>query len=126
MKLDLEGESATTAPRKPKNGAISLSLNFDDIFPGKKRSREGWNSDSVSSFFALSPKFLSKSGRVMYIANLIGFRLALASSAFIGYNFIVKKKGLQRAGTSSCRATPAEKLQALLLVEHVMSIVGEE
>ncbi|KAL2508528.1 Uncharacterized protein Fot_32175 [Forsythia ovata] len=44
---------------KPKNGAISLSLNFDDMFPGQKRSREGWNPDSISSFFALSPRFLS-------------------------------------------------------------------
>ncbi|KAL2533241.1 Uncharacterized protein Adt_06592 [Abeliophyllum distichum] len=43
MKLDLEGESATTTPRKLKNGAISLSLNFDDIFPGKTKPRSQFN-----------------------------------------------------------------------------------
>ncbi|CDP18952.1 unnamed protein product [Coffea canephora] len=40
----------------------------------------------------------------MYTANLIGFGLAVASSAFIGSSFIIKKKGLQRAGASGSRA----------------------
>lgn len=40
----------------------------------------------------------------MYRANLVGFVLAVASSAFIGSSFIIKKKGLQRAGASGSRA----------------------
>ncbi|CAH9087934.1 unnamed protein product [Cuscuta europaea] len=40
----------------------------------------------------------------MYRANLIGFVLAVASSVFIGSSFIIKKKGLQRAGASGSRA----------------------
>lgn len=36
--------------------------------------------------------------------NLIGFILALASGAFIGSSFIIKKLGLQRAGASGPRA----------------------
>lgn len=36
--------------------------------------------------------------------NLKGFLLAVASSAFIGASFIIKKKGLKRAGASGSRA----------------------
>lgn len=36
--------------------------------------------------------------------NLKGFILAAASSAFIGSSFIIKKKGLKRAGVSGPRA----------------------
>lgn len=42
---------------------------------------------------------------VMYSTNLIGFGLAVASSSFIGSSFIIKKKGLQRAGASGTRAS---------------------
>lgn len=41
----------------------------------------------------------------MYSPNLTGFGLAVASSAFIGSSFIIKKKGLQRAGASGTRAS---------------------
>ncbi|KAL0432156.1 UNVERIFIED_CONTAM: putative magnesium transporter NIPA6 [Sesamum latifolium] len=41
----------------------------------------------------------------MYRTNLIGFGLAVGSSAFIGSSFIIKKKGLQRAGASGSRAS---------------------
>ncbi|CAK9142764.1 unnamed protein product [Ilex paraguariensis] len=41
----------------------------------------------------------------MYSTNLIGFILAVASSAFIGSSFIIKKKGLRRAGASGSRAS---------------------
>lgn len=41
---------------------------------------------------------------VMYSDNLKGFLLALLSSAFIGASFIIKKKGLKRAGSSGARA----------------------
>ncbi|GFP87628.1 probable magnesium transporter nipa6 [Phtheirospermum japonicum] len=40
----------------------------------------------------------------MFRDNLIGFGLAVGSSAFIGSSFIIKKKGLQRAGASGSRA----------------------
>lgn len=41
---------------------------------------------------------------MMYSTNWIGFGLAVASSSFIGSSFIIKKKGLQRAGASGTRA----------------------
>ncbi|KAH7861228.1 hypothetical protein Vadar_023363 [Vaccinium darrowii] len=41
----------------------------------------------------------------MFSDNLIGFSLAVASSIFIGSSFIIKKKGLQRAGVSGPRAS---------------------
>lgn len=37
-------------------------------------------------------------------SNLKGCLLALVSSAFIGASFIIKKKGLKRAGASGARA----------------------
>lgn len=40
----------------------------------------------------------------MYSSNLIGFILAVVSSAFIGSSFIIKKKGLRRAGINGPRA----------------------
>ncbi|XP_057793476.1 probable magnesium transporter NIPA6 isoform X7 [Salvia miltiorrhiza] len=41
----------------------------------------------------------------MFETNLIGLGLAVGSSAFIGSSFIIKKKGLQRAGASGSRAS---------------------
>lgn len=41
----------------------------------------------------------------MFTDNLIGFSLAFSSSAFIGSSFIIKKKGLQKAGASGTRAS---------------------
>ncbi|KAG9156366.1 hypothetical protein Leryth_009226 [Lithospermum erythrorhizon] len=41
----------------------------------------------------------------MFETNLIGFVLAVASSACIGSSFIIKKKGLQRAALYSSRAS---------------------
>jgi hypothetical protein len=43
-------------------------------------------------------------GGDLFAANLKGALLAVASSAFIGVSFIVKKKGLRRAGASGTRA----------------------
>jgi hypothetical protein len=43
-------------------------------------------------------------GGDLFAANLTGALLALASSAFIGVSFIVKKKGLRRAGAAGARA----------------------
>lgn len=42
----------------------------------------------------------------LFAANLKGSLLAVASSAFIGVSFIVKKKGLRRAGAAGPRAGP--------------------
>lgn len=41
----------------------------------------------------------------MYSSNLKGFILAVVSSAFIGSSFIIKKKGLRRAGVNGPRAS---------------------
>lgn len=40
----------------------------------------------------------------MYNSNLKGVILACVSSAFIGSSFIIKKKGLKRAGVAGPRA----------------------
>jgi len=40
----------------------------------------------------------------LFAANLTGALLAVASSAFIGVSFIVKKKGLRRAAAAGARA----------------------
>lgn len=40
----------------------------------------------------------------LFADNLKGFLLAVASSAFIGASFIIKKKGLKRAGACGSRA----------------------
>ncbi|XP_057487985.1 probable magnesium transporter NIPA6 isoform X2 [Actinidia eriantha] len=64
----------------------------------------------------------------MYTANLIGFSLAVASSAFIGSSFIIKKKGLQKAGASGPRASSGGYgylLQPLWWIGMVTMIVGE-
>lgn len=64
----------------------------------------------------------------MYTANLIGFGLAVASSAFIGSSFIIKKKGLQRAGASGSRASSGGYgylLEPLWWIGMITMIVGE-
>ncbi|GMP47668.1 hypothetical protein CsSME_00015312 [Camellia sinensis var. sinensis] len=64
----------------------------------------------------------------MYTDNLIGFILAVASSAFIGSSFIIKKKGLQRAGASGPRANSGGYgylLQPLWWIGMVTMIIGE-
>ncbi|KAL3353646.1 hypothetical protein AABB24_018393 [Solanum stoloniferum] len=64
----------------------------------------------------------------MYSANLTGFGLAVASSAFIGSSFIIKKKGLQRAGASGTRASSGGYgylREPLWWIGMVTMIVGE-
>ncbi|KAL6504920.1 hypothetical protein OROHE_023678 [Orobanche hederae] len=64
----------------------------------------------------------------MYRANLIGFGLAVGSSAFIGSSFIVKKKGLQRAGASGSRAGSGGYgylLEPLWWIGMATMIIGE-
>ncbi|KAF7840171.1 putative magnesium transporter NIPA6 [Senna tora] len=64
----------------------------------------------------------------MYSSNLKGFVLALASSAFIGSSFIIKKKGLRRAGSNGLRAGVGGYrylLEPLWWVGMVTMIVGE-
>ncbi|CAM8921630.1 unnamed protein product [Rhodiola kirilowii] len=60
--------------------------------------------------------------------NLLGFILAVASSAFIGSSFIIKKKGLKRAGASGSRAGSGGYgylLEPLWWIGMVTMIVGE-
>lgn len=60
--------------------------------------------------------------------NLKGFILAVVSSAFVGSSFIVKKKGLKRAGASAPRAGVggyAYLLEPLWWIGMVTMIVGE-
>ncbi|XP_068661452.1 probable magnesium transporter NIPA6 isoform X3 [Aristolochia californica] len=67
-------------------------------------------------------------GSVLYSDNLKGFLLAVLSSAFIGASFIIKKKGLKRAGASGVRASGGGYgylLQPLWWVGMVTMIVGE-
>ena len=47
---------------------------------------------------------VTDAGGDLFAANLKGALLALASSAFVGVSFIVKKKGLRRAGAAGARA----------------------
>uniref|UniRef100_A0A7N0UB07 Probable magnesium transporter n=1 Tax=Kalanchoe fedtschenkoi TaxID=63787 RepID=A0A7N0UB07_KALFE len=60
--------------------------------------------------------------------NLLGFILAVSSSAFIGSSFIIKKKGLKRAGASGTRAGSGGYgylLEPLWWIGMVTMIVGE-
>ncbi|GJM92420.1 hypothetical protein PR202_ga08894 [Eleusine coracana subsp. coracana] len=52
----------------------------------------------------MSPDVAEAEGSDLFAANLKGALLAVASSAFIGVSFIVKKKGLRRAGAVGSRA----------------------
>ncbi|XP_004250362.1 probable magnesium transporter NIPA6 [Solanum lycopersicum] len=64
----------------------------------------------------------------MYSANWTGFGLAVASSAFIGSSFIIKKKGLQKAGASGTRASSGGYgylREPLWWIGMVTMIVGE-
>ncbi|EYU23941.1 hypothetical protein ABFS82_14G316900 [Erythranthe guttata] len=64
----------------------------------------------------------------MYRANFIGFGLAVGSSAFIGSSFIIKKKGLQRAGASGSRASSGGYgylLEPLWWIGMFTMIIGE-
>ncbi|GMG99553.1 hypothetical protein Nepgr_001393 [Nepenthes gracilis] len=64
----------------------------------------------------------------MYGSNLIGFILACVSSAFIGSSFIIKKKGLKRAGASGPSASVGGYgylLEPLWWVGMITMIVGE-
>ncbi|XP_048135030.1 probable magnesium transporter NIPA6 isoform X2 [Rhodamnia argentea] len=64
----------------------------------------------------------------MYSSNLKGFVLAVVSSAFIGSSFIIKKKGLQRAGANGARASGggyAYLLEPLWWLGMITMIVGE-
>ncbi|MQM02668.1 hypothetical protein Taro_035443 [Colocasia esculenta] len=64
----------------------------------------------------------------LFSDNLKGFILAVASSAFIGASFILKKKGLRRAGSSGARAAVGGYgylLEPLWWVGMITMIVGE-
>ncbi|CAD5182891.1 probable magnesium transporter NIPA6 [Musa acuminata AAA Group] len=64
----------------------------------------------------------------LFADNLKGFLLAVASSAFIGASFIIKKKGLKRAGACGSRAGIGGYgylLEPLWWIGMVTMIVGE-
>ncbi|XP_030551376.1 probable magnesium transporter NIPA6 isoform X2 [Rhodamnia argentea] len=64
----------------------------------------------------------------MYSSNLIGFILALVSSAFIGSSFIIKKKGLRRAGVNGPSASVGGYgylLEPLWWIGMITMVVGE-
>ncbi|XP_030462751.1 probable magnesium transporter NIPA6 isoform X3 [Syzygium oleosum] len=64
----------------------------------------------------------------MYSSNLIGFILAVVSSAFIGSSFIIKKKGLRRAGANGPSASVGGYgylLEPLWWIGMITMIVGE-
>ncbi|KAD4584800.1 hypothetical protein E3N88_22401 [Mikania micrantha] len=64
----------------------------------------------------------------MYTGNLLGFGLAVSSSAFIGSSFIIKKKGLQRAASSGTRARSGGYgylLEPLWWIGMFTMVVGE-
>ncbi|KAK1267682.1 hypothetical protein QJS04_geneDACA009175 [Acorus gramineus] len=65
---------------------------------------------------------------ILYTDNLKGFVLAVASSAFIGASFILKKKGLKRSGASGPRAGAGGYrylLEPLWWIGMITMIVGE-
>lgn len=67
-------------------------------------------------------------GGDLFAANLTGALLALASSAFIGVSFIVKKKGLRRAGAAGARAGVGGYgylLEPLWWVGMITMLIGE-
>ncbi|XP_048335541.2 probable magnesium transporter NIPA6 isoform X2 [Ziziphus jujuba] len=64
----------------------------------------------------------------MYSSNLTGFILAVVSSAFIGSSFIIKKKGLRKAGVNGPRASVGGYgylLEPLWWVGMITMIIGE-
>ncbi|RLN04564.1 hypothetical protein C2845_PM13G14780 [Panicum miliaceum] len=76
----------------------------------------------------MSPAAPDAAGGDLFDANLKGSLLAVASSAFIGVSFIVKKKGLRRAGAASARAGVGGYgylLEPLWWVGMVTMLVGE-
>ncbi|KAI3513564.1 hypothetical protein L1887_20900 [Cichorium endivia] len=104
-------------------------LNFSQ---GHQISHEFSDETFISYWSSLSsiPRFLAVSVLIiiMYTANLLGFGLAVSSSAFIGSSFIIKKKGLQRAGASGTRARSGGYgylLEPLWWIGMLTMIVGE-
>jgi len=76
----------------------------------------------------MSPAAPDVSGGDLFAANLTGSLLAVASSAFIGVSFIVKKKGLRRAAAAGARAGAggySYLLEPLWWVGMVTMLVGE-
>lgn len=79
----------------------------------------------MDQYLVTAPQF---STSISSSDNLKGFILAVASSAFIGSSFIIKKKGLKRAGASGASASSGGYgylLQPLWWIGMVTMIVGE-
>ncbi|CAA0818470.1 Probable magnesium transporter NIPA6 [Striga hermonthica] len=100
---------------------------------GRRQSRLAC-STSLSSPCKCDPSVLVLLDRELELStsdwwdNLIGFGLAVGSSAFIGSSFIIKKKGLQRAGAAGSRAGSGGYgylLEPLWWIGMVTMIIGE-
>jgi hypothetical protein len=65
---------------------------------------------------------VTDAGGDLFAANLKGALLAVASSAFVGVSFIVKKKGLRRAGAAGARAGPLPARPAVLFVPLALTL----
>ena len=89
---------------------LSLSLSLLSLFcslslPNEVWVDSGWRWKREERPFELvSVLTAHPGGSTMVDDNMIGFLLASSSSAFIGSSFVVKKKGLRRAGSSGRRA----------------------
>ncbi|VAH66550.1 unnamed protein product [Triticum turgidum subsp. durum] len=68
-----------------------------------QRQRPASNAPPAARRRTMSPA-ATDAGGDLFAANLKGALLAVASSAFVGVSFIVKKKGLRRAGAVGSRA----------------------
>lgn len=82
----------------------------DNAAPSKSKSRQEKTQLGLASNAPATrrPRTMSlavtDAGGDLFAANLKGALLAVASSAFVGVSFIVKKKGLRRAGAAGTRA----------------------
>lgn len=65
----------------------------------------------------VTPSEESLSYKGMSSDNIKGLVLALSSSAFIGASFIVKKKGLKKAGASGVRAGSLSVLSLVVFIQ---------
>lgn len=106
-----------------RNSNFSQGYQISDEFSDETFISNWWSSSNSRFVAVVVIVFI-----VMYTANLLGFGLAVSSSAFIGSSFIIKKKGLQRAGASGTRASSGGYgylLEPLWWIGMLTMVVGE-
>lgn len=81
---------------------------------------------AVSGPASSSESFWNDSHKGMSTDNIKGLVLALSSSFFIGASFIVKKKGLKKAGSSGVRAGNAVFFNHLLCFDIAFCFDSDE